>query len=159
MNALLLRIAAVLVLLVAAFGGGFAAGHHVAAQAGALAMQKHLAADAAAKLDATEKARHLEQLQADTFAAQAAKYEKDKTDAQADADRTIADLRAGNLRLRAAWRCPAAAHLPAAAASAAQPDAAADDRAASAGRIVRAAADADAQIRGLQAILIEERRQ
>lgn len=158
MNALLLRIAAGLLLLVAALGGGFAAGHHVAAQAGALAMQKHLAADAAAQLAATQHARQLEQLQADTFAAQAAKYEKEKTDAQADADRTIAALRAGTVRLRTVWRCPAADHLPAVATRAGQPDAAADDRAASAGRIVRAAADADAQIRGLQAILIEERK-
>lgn len=147
------KIAALLLAAAAAFGAGW----HFAGQRDALAMQKHLAADAAAQLTATQHARRLEQLQADTFAAQAAKYEKEKTDAQADADRTIADLRAGNLRLRAAWRCPAAAHLPAAAASAGEPDASAAAREQGAVDLVRDAADADAQIRGLQAILKAER--
>lgn len=87
------------------------------------------------------------------------KYEKELHDAQDDADRTIADLRAGNLRLRKQWQCPAIASAgvstPAAGGSVAAGSA--DDRDQSAGRIVRAAAEADAQIRALQRIVIEDR--
>lgn len=88
-----------------------------------------------------------------------AKYEKELQDAQDKADRTIADLRAGTLRLRKQWQCPAIASAgvstPAAGGSVAAGSA--DDRDQSAGRIVRAAAEADAQIRALQRIVIEDR--
>lgn len=87
-----------------------------------------------------------------------AQYEKDKIDAQKIADRTIADLRAGNIRLRARWdSCHAAAGVPSIAAAAGQPDAAASDRDASASRIVRAASTCDAQVRGLQAVVRADR--
>lgn len=85
----------------------------------------------------------------------AAKYEQEKTDAQAAADRTIADLRAGNVRLQNRWAgCPA---VPQATPAAGQPDGAADDRIESAGRVVRAAAECDAQVRGLQALVMADR--
>ena len=86
----------------------------------------------------------------------AAQYEQDKIHAEADAKRTVADLRAGNLRLRAQWKgCETG--LPQADGAAGQPDAVADDRAESAGRIIRAADEADAQIKGLQDFIRSER--
>lgn len=86
----------------------------------------------------------------------AAQYEQDKIHAEADAKRTVADLRAGNLRLLAHWQgCKAG--LPQANGTASEPDASADDRAESAGRIVRAAKDADSQIRALQDFIKSER--
>lgn len=144
----------------------FLFGHHVAHNAANAAMERHLQQDALASqqraelaVKAEEAARATEHANAVAFAATAATYEKEKADAQADADRTAADLRDGNLRLRNEWQgCVATGRLSATAAAAAQPDATADDRAASAGRIVRAAAGADAQIRQLQALLIEERK-
>lgn len=87
----------------------------------------------------------------------AAQYEQDKINAEAAADRTIADLRAGTLRLRERWHGCEARSMSAPAGSSGEPDASADDRAESAGRIVRAADEADAQIRALQDFIRSER--
>lgn len=110
---------------------------------------------ATAANDALVETLEIERYHAQDLARIAAEYEQDKIDAQAAADRVVADLRADNLRLSKRWAgCPA---VPQAAATAGQPDAAADDRAESAGRIVRAAAECDAQVRGLQAIVLADR--
>jgi len=87
----------------------------------------------------------------------AGQYERDKADAQAGYERDLADLRAGNLKLRQRWAATATDAVSAAGRSAAELDAAAADREASAARIVRAARDADAQIRGLQAVVKADR--
>lgn len=158
MNALLMRVALGLLILVAAFSGGFGAGHHIAAQAGAAKVAAIQVANAEQLARAQQAARAKEQLAADTMAAIDAKHQKEMNDAQAAADRTIADLRAGTLRLRAEWRgCAAMPSAAQAAAGSGQPDAAADDRAASAARIVRAADDADSTIRALQAVVKADR--
>ncbi|EMR0514617.1 endopeptidase [Stenotrophomonas maltophilia] len=82
----------------------------------------------------------------------ASKYEKEKNDAQKASDLLVADLRAGNQRLHQRWQASiATAELSAAAAAASQSDGRADDRIESAGRVVGAAAQCDAQVRGLQA--------
>lgn len=82
----------------------------------------------------------------------AATYEKEKDDAQKASDRLIADLRTGNQRLHQRWQATVAtAELSAAAATASQPDGRADDRIESASRAIGAAAQCDAQVRGLQA--------
>jgi hypothetical protein len=107
-------------------------------------------------LKASEKARAAEHAQAMKFQGIADNYLQEKADAQAAADRTIADLRAGTVRLRAAWRCPGDTGTTAAA-GASQPDAAAELRRQGAADLVRNADEADAQIRGLQAILKAER--
>ena len=110
---------------------------------------------ASAANDALVETLDAERAKAAELADIAAKYEQEKTDAQAAADRTIADLRAGNVRLQNRWAgCPA---VPKAPATSGQPDGATDDRAESAGRIVRAAAECDAQIRGLQAVVTADR--
>jgi Sec-independent protein translocase protein TatA len=127
---------------------------------GALAVSRdlqHQAQSRAAQLDAdlkaSEKARADEHAKAEQFQAIAQQYEQDKNDAQGRADKLAADLRAERVRLRPEWRCD----VPQAPIRSGKPDAAADDRAASAARVVRAAADADDQIRALQAILKVER--
>jgi hypothetical protein len=130
---------------------------HFRGAAAVSADRQHQAESRAAQLDAnlkaSEAARKAEQAQADRFQAIAQQYEQDKTDAEARATRLAADLRAERVRLRPEWRC----EVPSTPASAGKPDAAADDRSKGAADIVRAAADADAQIRGLQAILRVER--
>ena len=103
-------------------------------------------------------ARQREQAGAAKLAEIAAQYEQDKSNAQAEADRIIADLRSGNQRLHQRWQaCSATADLSAATAPAGQLDAGADDRAASAARIVAAADNCDAQVRGLQAVIRADR--
>jgi hypothetical protein len=104
-------------------------------------------------LKASEKARAAEHAQALKFQGIADNYLQEKADAQAKADRTIADLRAGTVRLRSQWQGCQARGVSAAPASASQPDADAQLRSKGASDLVRIAAEADAQIRGLQAAL------
>ena len=121
--------------------------------------EKTIAEFAKAEAAAQGKARAAEQRHAKALADVAEQYEQDKLNAQAAADRLTADLRAGTVRLHDRWQaCRATDRLAEAVASASEPDAAAEDRAASAGRIVRAAADADAQIRGLQEVIRQDRK-
>lgn len=110
-----------------------------------------------AETEAQEEARITEHANAQRTNEIAESYERGKQDAQATSDRVAADLRAGNLKLRNEWAGCETQRLSDASASASRIDAGADDRAASASRIVRAAAEADAQIRGLQALVIADR--
>lgn len=130
----------------------------------------HRAADrAVSSRDAMERERNAARAEADaaneTLKAErgsaaaannlASKYEKEKNDAQKASDRLVADLRAGNQRLHQRWQATVAtAELSAAAAAASQPDGRADDRIESAGRAVGAAAQCDAQVRGLQSFAL-----
>lgn len=114
---------------------------------------------ARAEVNALKAARDTEQRRAKEAQAIAAKYEDEKRAIETESARVVAGLRAGNLRLRQLWQAQAAtAYLSRAVASASQPDDQAADRAESAGRIVRAAAECDAQVRGLQAVIEEDRR-
>lgn len=114
---------------------------------------------ARAEVNDLKAARDAEHRKAKEAQAIAVKYEDEKRAIETESARTVADLRAGNLRLRKLWEAPAAtADLSRAVASAGQPDDQAADRAESAGRIVRAAAECDAQVRGLQAVIEADRR-
>ncbi len=139
---------------------GYNKGKTDAERVAKLNMDEHLVEDREAERIATEAAsRHKDELAAAQNKVSAA-YEKGKSDAEAAAKRTVADLRAGNLVLRERWSaCKASADLPAAAAGPSEPDATAADREQSAGRIVQAAAQCDAQVKGLQELLSLERKQ
>ena len=121
----------------------------------ALADSQRKVAEATAAAEAT--ARRTEQQLADAAAKAADEYERGKADAQATADRVVSYLRAGNLRLRREWGQCETGRLSDAVAGAAEPDAGAALRAERASRIVRAAAQCDAQIRGLQALIQSDR--
>lgn len=90
---------------------------------------------------------------ADTIAAKAL---EEMRDAESKGAAVADGLRAGNLRLQQRW-AGCEARVSDLAASTDQPDGAPDDRADSAGRIVRAAAACDAQVRGLQALIRSDR--
>ena len=91
---------------------------------------------------------------AQAIAAIADKYEQDKRESDEAQKRLVADLRAGAVKLQNRWRgC-----VSDVAATAAERDAAAADRDASAARVVRAARDADDQIRALQEIVKADRK-
>jgi len=102
-----------------------------------------------AEARATE-ARHRAALEA-----VAVRYTEELHDAQARADAVVADLRAGNLRLREHWRgCEnAAARVPAATAAGTGADDGAELREAGARDLVRLGAACDAWIRGLQRVI------
>ncbi len=105
------------------------------------------------------EARQQEQRHAADLERVAYQYEQDKRNAQAVADRVVADLRSGATRLQDRWQaCAAASGLPNSGPTPGQSDAGADDRGASASRIVRAAAACDAQVRGLQEVVRSDRK-
>ena len=160
MNAIYGYIVAALLVVAAIAGGvGYWQGGKHAATAAELAMAEHLAADRKAESDHKDKIRQLEQDLATAQAGVSEAYEKGKKDAEAAGAAVTADLRAGNLRLQQRWAGCEKQRLSDATAPAGEPDAAAGDREESAGRIVRAAAQCDAQVRGLQELLILERAQ
>jgi len=110
-----------------------------------------------AETNATNAARAIERVQATKQAEIAESYEKGKTDAQANADRLVASLNAGTVKLRNGWASCETRRLSDTAADSAEPDAGTSWRFGSASRII-AAADRDAaQIRALQAALVADR--
>lgn len=86
----------------------------------------------------------------------ATQYEQEKADAESKGAAVADGLRAGNLRLQQRW-AGCEARVSDLAATPSEPDGAADDRAEGARDLVRAAAEADAQIRGLQALVRADR--
>ena len=109
---------------------------------------------------AEQAARTAEMAHAKRLAAVATQYEQDKINAQADADRVVSDLRAGNRRLQSLWQgSQATARLSGAVASAASADAEDRLREESAGRIIGAVAECQAQVKGLQAIVEADRQE
>ena len=145
--------AAVIVMI----GGAYLAGHRIATMAADRRLAIYQQGVAESDRRAVEAQWRRERAQSAAFDAVTNQFEEDTHHAKAEADRVIADLRTGALRLRERWSTQVLACDAGIAAGAAKPDATADDRAASAGRIVRAAAECDAQVRGLQSILMKER--
>ncbi len=90
----------------------------------------------------------------------AQEYLEELSNAKAESDRVVADLRAGTIRLQERWRgCGEPSPVPDFDAGTRAPDAVTIDREASAGRVLRAAIECDAQVRGLQAIIRKDRGQ
>ena len=102
-------------------------------------------------------ARAKEQLAADTLAGIQKQNEQDKANAQAQYEKDLAALRAGTLRLRKQWQCPADPGLPKTSPGAGQPDAAAITKEKLAAEIVRLGAEYDAWIKALQDIVKSDR--
>ena len=160
-----MNLSLILALILAAIlglGGAGVAGYNKgktdAERVAKLNMDEHLVEDREAERTATEAAsRHKDELAAAQNKVSAA-YEKGKSDAEANAKRVVADLRAGNLVLRDRWTsCQASSGLPRPTPDTSEPDARTADRDESAGRIVQAAAQCDAQVKGLQSLLRLER--
>jgi len=131
--------------------------HHKGAQSVQWKFDAHLALDAQAAQKASEDARKREQQDAANSAKVAEAYEQGKRDAEDAGKRAAADVLSGNRKLRKQW-AGCEKRLSEAAAGSGEPDAEAADRAESVGRIIRAAREADEQIKGLQRILESERK-
>lgn len=156
---LALAAAVVIVLLAGGNAWQYEHGRRVSADCAKTAAQA--AGELAAAQAANEAAaRKLEQAKAAGTIAAADAYAKGKHDAEMAADSVVDDLRTGTLRLRDEWQgCQARLDgaLSGAAAAAGRADAAEQRRAESAGRIVRAAAECDAQVSALQALVRADR--
>ena len=155
-------ILALILATILGLGGAGTAGYHKgkadAERAAKIAMSEHLAEDREAERAATEAADRYKDALTTAQNAVSAAYEKGKADAEANAKRVVADLRAGNLVLRDRWTsCQASSGLPRPTPDTSEPDARTADRDESAGRIVQAAAQCDAQVKGLQSLLRLER--
>ena len=162
-----MNLSLILALILAAvlgLGGAGVAGYNKgktdAERVAKVAMDKHLAADREEETKAKEKARADRDALAVAQNAASAAYEKGKRDAEQNSKRVVADLRTGNLVLRNRWTaCQASLGVPTTPAGPSEPDAGAGDREESAGRIVQAADECDAQVKGLQELLRLERKQ
>jgi hypothetical protein len=125
---------------------------------GAAAVQakfdKHLLADKTAEANAERAARAMERAQAAEVARLMDENAKQRAANEATQKRIVDELLTARRQLRARWTCG----VPATPGRAQESDGAASDRAESAGRIVRAADDADAQIRALQDFIRAERK-
>jgi len=153
-----MTIAAKALLGVALFLAGALFGFQVENWRSSAAMTAHLEADRTAELAAIVKARKQE-LEMSIHANEVAEsYEQGKKDAEAESQKTVADLLDGSLRLQNRWAGCEATRLSETATAASQLDAAKRDRAQSAGRIIAAAKSCDLQVRGLQAFVAAERK-
>lgn len=85
------------------------------------------------------------------------KHEEDRQAAEAVPDAVVADLRAGNLRLRREWAGCETQRLSDAAAGARERDALAASRDTLAGEVVRIGRDADDQLAACQAVVKADR--
>lgn len=110
---------------------------------------------------AFEAFREREHQQAQAFVDIATENHRKLTDVQAKAGAVVADLRAGNRRLRQQWAgCVSTSNLAAEAAAGARGfDAEADVLPAGVGRVLGIAGTCQAHVESLQAILIAERKQ
>lgn len=133
--------------------GSVSIAHRAADKAASIRGAMEAERDAArAEVDAAMETLKAERRSAAAANSLASKYEKERNDAQKASDRLVADLHDGNRRLHQRWQASVAtAELSAAVAAASRPDGRADDRIESVGRAVGAAAQCDAQVRGLQA--------
>ena len=102
-------------------------------------------------------ARKAEQATGQTLATIGEKHEQDRQAAEAVPDAVVADLRAGNLRLRREWAGCETQRLSDAAAGARERDALAASRDALAGEVVRIGRDADDQLAACQAVVKADR--
>lgn len=116
----------------------------------------HLKADAEAAEAAQRAARAAERATVLRHNEALAQLEKERDDALAKADAVAADVRAGTLRLRDHWACPAR-NVPGAAPAAPGRDEGAELRAADSGRLVQIGAEADAALRACQAVIRADR--
>ena len=158
LNILLVTILAAVLLAGGAGAAGYTKGKTDAERVAKIAMDEHLIADREEETKAKDKALADRDALVAAQNAVSAAYEKEKHDAEQNSKRVVADIRAGNLVLRNRWAaCQTSLGVSTAPPAPSEPDAGTGDREESAGRIVQAADQCDAQVKGLQELLILER--
>lgn len=156
-------IACVLLVAVLAVGG---IGYRLGSASGRVELAEYKAKVIASTAKASDLATKAERIARETERAHVAaldavatQYERDKINAQVAHDRLAADLRAGNVRLHQRWQAAiATGELSSAVKSASELDAEARDREGSAAAIIAAADRCDAQVIGLQNVIMADRK-
>lgn len=169
-NAFLLKLLPWYLLATLALCGGVGwYSHHTGYNSGAAAVQVKLdkvnAQLAQERETASEAARAAEKKHAADLAAADATYQENLKDAKTNSDRLVADLRAGNVRLRGQWdACLASAAVPVLAGSAGREDASPGLWPAGEGTVlgditdqIHDADEADAWIKYLQSVIKADR--
>jgi hypothetical protein len=118
--------------------------------------EKVIAQMAKAEAKAQADARAKEQASVEAMAAADAQHQKELQDAKDNEAATVAGLRSGNLKLRKLWLGCRAPSETGASVSGADEEARLREEAVA--RVLRIGAEADAQIRGLQAVIEADRR-
>ena len=136
-------------------GLSFWAGWEWRVRSANLADSRKEVAESRAETAAHVAARTAEHEQADKLAEIGAKHEEDREAAAAVPAAVVADLRAGNVRLRREWAGCETQRLSEASAAAVERDALAQRREQLAGEIVRIGRDADDHVRACQAVISE----
>lgn len=111
----------------------------------------------AEQVEQVNQARVTEHAQAEVVATIGETHEQDRAAAEAVPATVVADLRAGNLRLRDGWASCETQRLSEAAVGAGERDAATQRREEFASRVVRIGRDADDQLRACQALVRNDR--
>ena len=150
-------VAAALLLIAASAAGGYKRGYTHAIAGAEVLMSEHLRLDREAELARQIEVRNIERDLAEANDRVSESYEQGKKDAKIISDAVVADLRSGTVRLQQRWNSCESKRVSGAAAASSELDAAVRDRDESAGRIIRAAAECDAQVTGLQAYIRAQR--
>lgn len=153
MNRILIALATALLWSVAMFGAGWAWRGDRAERDD----NKGLAEQTREAVKVSESARDEEQKSAAEMATIGDKHEQDRQAAETVPDAVVADLRAGNLRLRNDLATCTTDRLSQAVAGTVERDAGAQLREEVAGAAVRIAVDADDQLRACQAVVRADR--
>jgi len=144
-------------LAIVLFAGGFVAGWSWRGDRVGAADARQQAGTAAAAVQQVNDTRATEHAQAEQMANIGAKHEEDRTAAEAVPAAFVADLRAGNLRLRDDLATCHTSRLSEAAAAAGERDARAELRPEVAGSAFGIAAAAEGDVRACQAVIRADR--
>lgn len=146
-----------LLILIVCLGAAFGQHRYGSGLAkGRAELAAHLEADKEATAKFNAETAKKDAAQAEALRQVGFQYERDKAHALDQKDAVIADLRSGALVLRKQWRC-SASPVSDAPSGAGSSDADAGVREESAAELVSLAAQCDAQVRGLQAVVVTDR--
>lgn len=137
----------------ALFLAGFLAGREWRDRSADLAESRQEVKQLTGQVEAVQDARQAEQAQAGKLAEIGEKHELDRQASEGVADSVVADLRAGNYRLRHELASCETSRLSESSESASKRDAGAISREEIAAAAVRIARDADDQLRACQAVV------
>jgi len=141
------------------FLAGFLFGREWRDRSADIAAGKQEVKQLTSQVQAEQGARALEQTKGQDLAKIGAKHEEDREAAEAVPAAVVADLRAGNVRLRRQWAACETNRVSESAASVAERDALAELRRKDQGDLVRVGRDADDHVRACQATVIADRSQ
>ena len=152
------RLAIAVITLTVLLAGSFWAGWEWRDRSADIAKLRSELAFATAANDALVETLEAERAKAQALADIGAQHEDDRREAETVPAAVVADLRAGNLKLRREWQGCETKRLSDAATATRERDALSASRDSLAGDLVRVGRDADDQLRACQAVILADRK-